>query len=71
MAEEINLEKIFLDEIIIFVQNDEESDIDSSNGGLSKDEKEAIDAALLGYDTDVEQRYIYYSSFPDLLEREY
>jgi len=38
------------------VLNSGDSDVDSSIGGLSSDEEEAIDNALLGYGSDLDEK---------------
>ena len=55
MSKVKNQKKISLDDAVQFVLDSDESDVDSCNDGLSSDEEEAIDNALLGFDTFVER----------------
>lgn len=47
MSKVKNQKKISLDDAVQFVLDSDESDVDSCNDGLSSDEEEAIDNALL------------------------
>ena len=48
--------KVPIEEAVKFMIQSDESDIDSSHGGMSSDEEELLDDALLGMDTDFDEK---------------
>ena len=59
MASSSKSRNISLADAVNYMLESDDSDIDSSQGGLSSDEEEKLDDILLGFGSDYDERYVF------------